>query len=624
MPTFQRGTSATSQGRFFRTPTKQNPVITKTPDFDQETAAQQSARTGGLVDMNSAIGKRVDTALGQRNSLRDVAQPEQAQTAIRGADAFNLDTPETFAGTGDVRLENKPTVTGAAFNAAEEARMSDTKLADQQAANRAFFNGYAEQGITQDDLMRITGATDAMQAQQLINAGGFENQLEQLAANITIAGKEKDLLTEEEKIREDMRLAYQPQVDAATRAGVQAQESALRIQGRAGAGSKSGEQQQMLIERTDTIQQSISAQRRLEERMALAQARGGTEDEINAINQGIQSAKEQRQAAQDELDLLQAGLDEAAFGVASEKEKQLLKDSLEAAQTGFIYNNETGQYEKDPTFTSPQDYDFQLITDDFGNVTQVRTDKNTGKVVSSELGALGKMSAAAFKRQGGGGGGTGGGGLGGMTVAQVGEVANNKVEEAAQKYLELGFDEKEALKQAKKDVMENIGNIPKIKLQLDQNQLTLDIIDKMVTKLEKGKSSGIISSLTGIGRKPESATARAFMASLPFVASDAKDTARNIETIKANVGFDKLQSMRDASKTGGALGQVSEMENRLLQSVLGSMEIDQKTPQLIENLKQVRTSLIKIREAAEIDMQDDAGASSGTTTSGVKYTITNE
>ena len=44
-----------------------------------------------------------------------------------------------------------------------------------------------------------------------------------------------------------------------------------------------------------------------------------------------------------------------------------------------------------------------------------------------------------------------------------------------------------------------------------------------------------------------------------------------LTTLKANLGFDSLQKMRDNSKTGGALGQVSEMENKLLQAINGAL-----------------------------------------------------
>ena len=60
-----------------------------------------------------------------------------------------------------------------------------------------------------------------------------------------------------------------------------------------------------------------------------------------------------------------------------------------------------------------------------------------------------------------------------------------------------------------------------------------------------------------------------------------------LETIKANIGFDKLQRMREASPTGGALGAVSEFENRLLQSVFGSLEQAQNAEDIIYNLERL-------------------------------------
>ena len=68
----------------------------------------------------------------------------------------------------------------------------------------------------------------------------------------------------------------------------------------------------------------------------------------------------------------------------------------------------------------------------------------------------------------------------------------------------------------------------------------------------------------------------------------AHDLKRNLDGVKANVGFDKLQSMRENSPTGGALGQVSENENRLLQSVFGSVEQSQSEEQLTRNLKRLQ------------------------------------
>ena len=67
--------------------------------------------------------------------------------------------------------------------------------------------------------------------------------------------------------------------------------------------------------------------------------------------------------------------------------------------------------------------------------------------------------------------------------------------------------------------------------------------------------------------------------------TDAADLSKLLESIKANAGFDKLQSMREASPTGGALGQVSNTELGFLQSVFGNLEQSQSPEQLRYNLQ---------------------------------------
>jgi len=64
-----------------------------------------------------------------------------------------------------------------------------------------------------------------------------------------------------------------------------------------------------------------------------------------------------------------------------------------------------------------------------------------------------------------------------------------------------------------------------------------------------------------------------------------------ITTIKANVGFDELQAMREASPTGGALGQVSEQEIKFLQALLGDLEQARDPEVLAYNLERLKTFL---------------------------------
>ena len=59
-------------------------------------------------------------------------------------------------------------------------------------------------------------------------------------------------------------------------------------------------------------------------------------------------------------------------------------------------------------------------------------------------------------------------------------------------------------------------------------------------------------------------------------------------TIKANIGFDKLQAMREASPTGGALGQVSNQELSSLQAVFGNLDQSQSEEDLKYNLKMLQ------------------------------------
>ena len=70
--------------------------------------------------------------------------------------------------------------------------------------------------------------------------------------------------------------------------------------------------------------------------------------------------------------------------------------------------------------------------------------------------------------------------------------------------------------------------------------------------------------------------------------TDAHDVSKLITTIKANVGFDRLQQMRDSSPTGGALGAINQTEMALLNSALGNLEQSQSGEQFEENLVRLR------------------------------------
>lgn len=71
--------------------------------------------------------------------------------------------------------------------------------------------------------------------------------------------------------------------------------------------------------------------------------------------------------------------------------------------------------------------------------------------------------------------------------------------------------------------------------------------------------------------------------------TDARDLASDVDTIKANLGFDRLQQMRDESPTGGALGAIAVQELIALQSTVASLDTSQSPAQLKKNLQKIET-----------------------------------
>lgn len=98
--------------------------------------------------------------------------------------------------------------------------------------------------------------------------------------------------------------------------------------------------------------------------------------------------------------------------------------------------------------------------------------------------------------------------------------------------------------------------------------------------------------------------AGSLLANLPE--TDARNFAAELDTLKANIAFGELTAMREASKTGGALGAVSERELRLLESTLGALD----TGQSPENLK---AQLAKIRDSVDRWEQASGSMSNGVT-----------
>jgi hypothetical protein len=71
----------------------------------------------------------------------------------------------------------------------------------------------------------------------------------------------------------------------------------------------------------------------------------------------------------------------------------------------------------------------------------------------------------------------------------------------------------------------------------------------------------------------------------------------DVNTLSANIAFGELTAMREASKTGGALGQVSERELALLEAALGSLDRAQSPDQFLESLQTIEDSIARWQAA---------------------------
>ena len=110
-------------------------------------------------------------------------------------------------------------------------------------------------------------------------------------------------------------------------------------------------------------------------------------------------------------------------------------------------------------------------------------------------------------------------------------------------------------------------------------QPTITAIDSVLAKVQAAAAdNNPFNNVTGmIG---------SIMSAVP--GTPAHDVKMDIQTIQAAVGFDRLDAMRRASPTGGALGQVSERELSQLNASLGALEQSQSREQFITRMQAVK------------------------------------
>lgn len=149
----------------------------------------------------------------------------------------------------------------------------------------------------------------------------------------------------------------------------------------------------------------------------------------------------------------------------------------------------------------------------------------------------------------------------------------------------------------KKDqrTVEKMDNMDAAAKQSGQN--VLGMIQQARNLVGQGNAYGVLPN-TGMG---------SLLNWIP--GTTGKDLETTLDTIKANVGFDKLQQMRANSPTGAALGAVSDFENKMLQSVIASLATSQSKEQFLTNLQRVEDTYNMIVHGPNYRGQQPGGAS---------------
>ena len=137
----------------------------------------------------------------------------------------------------------------------------------------------------------------------------------------------------------------------------------------------------------------------------------------------------------------------------------------------------------------------------------------------------------------------------------------------------------------------DLGRIKKTRQQLDTVE---SAIDKLLTVNKDGQVA-----LTPLG---DAAAASTWMGGITqsFLAEKGggKEAAAKayIDQIKANLGFRELQDMRDNSKTGGALGSVSNIEIGFLQAAQSILRMNLERDDMINALKELKQKVNLVRK----------------------------
>ncbi len=120
---------------------------------------------------------------------------------------------------------------------------------------------------------------------------------------------------------------------------------------------------------------------------------------------------------------------------------------------------------------------------------------------------------------------------------------------------------------------ERAAELPKARAGLASS---FDSLDRLASEAQALRDAPGLGGITGL---------RGLLPNIP--GGDAANAQAKLQTLKSQVGFSVLQAMREASKTGGALGNVSDAEGARLENNLAALDRAQSLDEFQKALNQI-------------------------------------
>lgn len=187
-------------------------------------------------------------------------------------------------------------------------------------------------------------------------------------------------------------------------------------------------------------------------------------------------------------------------------------------------------------------------------------------------------------------------------VQQVGDELVNKATGQVVRNVGANLKAEEVAKGEGKAIADIRKDLPADRQRLAMVTGNLDRLEKAATDL--AQQPGLDKVAGGLAQ-----------AYLPNVSEEARNAGTALANLKVQISGAVLQAMRDASKTGGAVGQVTEREWPRLENMIANLDPSQGKAQFLQNLGEVvkyaQGVKTQLQAAYDADAQRAASGSLG-------------